>query len=68
MSTQFNAARWQDYPARRVGQAPMRRIIQATVGIDHPDYQDIEARRRARHGDPESSAWNSQDAAHVISR
>ena len=46
MAHHFHAARWQNYPARRVGPAHLSRIIRATVGEDHPDYRDLEARRR----------------------
>ena len=49
MAHHFHAARWQNYPARRVGPAHLSRIIRATVGEDHPDYQDLEARRQIRY-------------------
>lgn len=49
MAHHFHAARWQNYPARRVGPAHLSRIIRATVGEDLPDYQDLEARRQIRY-------------------
>lgn len=56
MAQQFHAARWQNYPARRVGPAHLSRIIRATVGEDHPDYQDLEARRQIRYSDTSKPA------------
>ena len=56
MSHQFYAARWQNHPARRVGQAHMLRILRATVGEDHPDYRDLEARRQIRYADTDETA------------
>lgn len=49
MAHRFYAARWQDYPARRVGHAHLARIIRATAGDGHPDYRDLDARRQLRH-------------------
>ncbi len=49
MAHHFHAARWQNYPARRVGQEHLLHVIRATVGEDHPDYRDIEARRQLRY-------------------
>jgi hypothetical protein len=46
MAQRFNASRWQDFPARRIGQEHMLRVIRASVGEDHPDYRDLEARRQ----------------------
>jgi hypothetical protein len=59
MTHRFDTTRWQNHSARRVGQAHMQRIIQATVNPGHPDYQDIEARRQARYGEsgPASRAF-----------
>jgi len=49
MAHRFYAARWQDFPAHRVGQAHLARIIRATAGEGHPDYRDLEARRQLRY-------------------
>ncbi len=60
MAHHFHAARWQNYPARRVGQEHLLRILRATVGEDHPDYRDLEARRQIRYSDsgrPARPAW-----------
>ena len=59
MAHQFHAARWQNYPARRVGQEHLLRILRATVGEDHPDYRDLEARRQIPYADADKSAQNS---------